>query len=90
MSLRPHGKWFIFTKENRERGIQAWTLFRSMYSAPPLKGPLDEWAFSMPLSVPTSPSGPLANYAPEYIADRMVASPGPGANLPAPRAVSTI
>lgn len=29
-----------------------------------------------------SPSGPLANYAPGHIADRMVASPGPGANLP--------
>lgn len=36
----------------------------------------------MPLSVPPSPSGPLANYAPGHIADRMVESPGPGANLP--------
>lgn len=36
------------------------------------------------------PSGPLTNYAPGHIANRTVASPEPGANLPASRAVTTI
>lgn len=36
---------FAFDKENRERGITVWTSFRGVFPAPPLKGPLGEWAF---------------------------------------------